>query len=218
MGNDFIFPKWTNRIPKFLITLGVLGFVGVVSAFYFLAAPDFIESGYEPAQPNPFSHKVHAGNLGLDCRYCHSNVERSSVAGVPATETCMNCHRFVRWDTPTIRQVTGQWSANVPFQWTRVHRLPDFAYFSHQPHVRAGLECAACHGDVASMDRMRVVAPMSMGWCLNCHRNLDKQKVTKQFTSTVSWESPRAVGHKVIWSGTRTQLNPPKVDCSGCHR
>ncbi len=156
-GNDFIFPKWTNRAPAVIVTSAVCGFALLVVYFNFFAAPDFLEAGYEPVQPVAFSHKVHAGNLGIDCRYCHANVERSPVAGIPATETCMNCHRFVRWDTPTIRPVTERWSENVPIRWTRVHRLPEYVYFSHQPHVRSGMECAACHGDVAQMDRVRVV-------------------------------------------------------------
>lgn len=218
MNQDFHFPKWTNRIPAFLIGVAVLGAAGVISGFYFFAAPDFLEAGYEPVQPIAFSHKVHAGKLGMDCRYCHSNVERSSVAGVPATETCMNCHRFVRWDTPTIRPVTQQWTDNLPIQWTRVHRLPEYVHFSHQPHVRSGLECAACHGDVANMDRVRVVAPMSMGWCLNCHRNLDQQKVTREFTTTLAWEKQKNRDRSVVLTGTRERLNPPKIDCSGCHR
>lgn len=218
MPSDFLFPKWTNRLPKYVVFLFVVSMAAVSAGFYFFAAPDFLEAGYEPVQPINFSHKVHAGNLGMDCRYCHFNVERAASAGVPPTETCMNCHRFVLWDTPTVRPVTQRWTENIPIQWVRVHRLPGYTYFSHQPHVRAGLDCAACHGEVAKMDRVRVAAPMSMGWCLNCHRNLEKQNVSLNFVASPSWESQKNAGRKVVRSGVRARLNPPKVDCSGCHR
>lgn len=162
--------------------------------------------GFEPVQPIAFSHRLHAGELAIQCLYCHSGAERSRYAGIPAASTCMNCHRFItakRADvraeeelakkehrkpraivSPEIQKLYTALALDAKFRrdprkplqtvkWTRIHRVPDFVYFDHRPHVAAGLECQKCHGPVETMERARQEASMTMGWCVNCHRGRD---------------------------------------------
>lgn len=187
----------------------------LLSAGLFLAVLTFIDTartsvnlpgnhqGYEPAQPISYSHRLHAGELGIDCRYCHFGAERSRSAGVPPTNVCMNCHGFIsapfaavraesdaavkearsprRIIAPTLRPLytSAGWNNDLkpdpamnaaPIEWVRVHNLPDFVYFDHRPHVNAGVQCQQCHGEVQTMERVRQVEDLSMGWCVNCHR------------------------------------------------
>ena len=122
-------------------------------------------------QPVPFSHKHHAGELGIDCRYCHNFVERSKYAGVPPTQTCMNCHQMVdSTNRPELEKLKKYYADNEPIPWVKVHDLPDFVYFSHKRHVLGGVKCQECHGevqDIMTVDRR--VNTLEMGWCLNCH-------------------------------------------------
>jgi hypothetical protein len=128
-----------------------------------------------PEQPIAFSHKIHAGEAGIGCMFCHAYVEHSPVAGVPAMARCAGCHKFVKQDpdrpaiTAEIKPLLQILKDGGRIEWVRVHRLPDHVYFTHQRHVLAGVDCKECHGDVASMDRVRQVAPLTMGWCLSCH-------------------------------------------------
>lgn len=128
------------------------------------------QQGYEPAQPIEFSHALHAGEFRVDCQYCHTGAERSRHAGVPALSTCMNCHTQVKKDAPAIQKLAAAAAGREPLAWVRVHRFPDFAYFSHASHVTSGkLACQACHGPVETMVRLRQDQSMNMGWCLTCH-------------------------------------------------
>ncbi len=125
-----------------------------------------------PEQPIDFPHTVHVGQLGLACTYCHIHVEDSPEAGVPPLEICMGCHRSVAVDRPEVRKLIRSYEQKKPVEWIKVHDLPDFIYFSHKRHVRAEVDCSACHGDVAKMDRIKRVRPLRMGWCIGCHRAL----------------------------------------------
>ena len=151
--------------------------------------------GFEPVQPVAFSHRQHSGDLGIQCLYCHSGAERSRYAGIPAASTCMNCHRFVKAKratvraeeelakkegrkprpvvSPEIRKLEDAVKTSTPVRWTRIHQVPDFVYFDHRPHVSAGVECQKCHGPVETMERVRQVNSLNMGWCVNCHRGRD---------------------------------------------
>ncbi len=151
--------------------------------------------GFEPMQPIAFSHRLHAGELNIQCLYCHSAAEKSRHAGIPAASTCMNCHKFItaprslvraeeelaKKENRKLRQVTSPELAklyaaingNQPIAWTRVHQLSAFVYFDHRPHVAAGLECQKCHGPVETMERVRQMEPLNMGQCVNCHRGRD---------------------------------------------
>ncbi len=122
-----------------------------------------------PEQPIDFPHDVHVGTYKMDCQYCHSSVDKSQFANIPAVGTCMGCHRITARDKPRIQQLTKYSQEGKSIPWTRVHDLPDFVHFTHRPHIRNGVACAECHGDVGKMEAVRQVAPLSMGWCLDCH-------------------------------------------------
>jgi len=168
--------------------------------------------GYRPVQPIAYSHRVHAGELAIPCLYCHPGAERSRNAGIPSQGMCMNCHRFVKATLGAIREeerlAEEEGRSPLPVvsleleklfaadeqgvEWARVHKLPDFVYFDHRPHVASGLACQRCHGPIESMDRVRQFSSLSMGWCVDCHR---------------------------ASSGTRLAGKPvdPSLDCVTCH-
>jgi len=123
-----------------------------------------------PRQPLAFSHKVHAGDQGIHCLYCHRHAPRSPVAGIPAVADCRACHLFISADRPEIIKLMGYWEKKEPIPWVRVYALPDHVYFPHMMHIRAGLPCSSCHGEVATMDRITRSVSLKMGWCLDCHR------------------------------------------------
>lgn len=131
--------------------------------------------GYSPSQPIPFSHQRHAGIRKMQCLYCHSNVDKSPHANVPSSSVCMNCHRVVLTDSPWIKKLTEAHDKNEPIQWVNVHVLPDYVYFNHQRHIQKGIACETCHGNVASMEQVKQVNPLTMGWCVNCHRQPQNQ-------------------------------------------
>ncbi len=128
---------------------------------------------YTPDQPIPFSHKKHAGELKIQCKYCHSNAYHSASAGVPPMNTCMGCHTYVATNSESIKYLTQKYNDNEPIEWVKVHDLPDFVRFSHKPHMKAGLKCQECHGEVEKMEVVGQHAPLQMGWCLNCHVKKD---------------------------------------------
>ena len=130
----------------------------------------FSNVGYTPKQPVAFSHKLHAGTRKIPCLYCHSNAERSRHATVPAVNVCMNCHLVARTDRPDIQKITALYNADKPIPWIRVHRLPDYVYFSHRWHIARGFPCQKCHGPVEKMNEIRQVSSLKMGWCIDCHR------------------------------------------------
>jgi hypothetical protein len=123
-----------------------------------------------PLQPLAFSHKAHAGDSGIHCLYCHRYAAKSPVAGIPAVADCRACHLYISPDAVEIKKLMGYWERREPIPWIRVHVLPDHVYFPHMMHIRAGLACSSCHGEVAAMERVSRTASLKMGWCLNCHR------------------------------------------------
>ena len=126
--------------------------------------------GYQPAQPIIYSHAVHAGDLAIACQYCHFAAERGRFAGIPPASICMNCHGQVRQDHPEIVKIARAIETEEPIAWVRVHRLPDHAFFDHSIHVTANVACQTCHGQIQEMGLVRQEAPLTMGWCLDCHR------------------------------------------------
>ena len=166
-----IFHPSMNTVAKGSIfgAVFILGFLGYVVSAY--DRSDW-HTGADEAreQPVPFSHEHHVRGLGLDCRYCHTSVENSYFAGIPATKTCMTCHSVI-WNTaPILEPVRESWRTNRPIAWNRVHNLPEFVYFNHSIHVAKGIGCSTCHGAVDEMPLMRQVNSLQMEWCLNCHR------------------------------------------------
>ncbi|MBA4031251.1 MAG: cytochrome C [Planctomyces sp.] len=193
------------------------------------ASPWTLDVGYQPKQPVPFSHALHAGKLKMDCRYCHNTVEVAAFAAVPATATCIKCHRgadengivattAVRSKSPKLLPVRESYASGESVQWVKIHDLPDYAYFNHSAHVRRGVGCVSCHGRIDKMEEVNQRKPLSMAWCLECHRDptphlrpLDK--ITQM--DWVSTETPQLVLGKRI----QEQLHlKTKENCSTCHR
>lgn len=168
-------PRSCRGLKSSLATLAFVVAVFVVvptkaHAWWMYTPGDTVDNvGYKPTQPIPFSHKLHAGDKGVPCQYCHSSARRSISAGIPSLNTCMGCHRLVATERPNIKIVTDHYKKNEPIEWVKVHDLPDFVRFSHKVHVNAKLECQECHGQVQEMDVVEQQAPLQMGWCIGCH-------------------------------------------------
>src|SRR5688500_8903931 len=167
-----IFPEWTETLKKALRVL-VLGAPVYLVLLITLGVSDgkAIRIGYQPVQPVPYSHARHAGELGMDCRYCHNTVEHTAKAAVPPAATCMNCHSQVLTTDPRLLPIRSSYADGSPVRWTRVHDLPDYVYFNHSAHVTRGVGCETCHGRVDTMVKVSQEKPLTMGWCVDCHRN-----------------------------------------------
>ncbi len=207
-----IFPRSINRLPAVAAVALALITGGAVFIVWYYFSPLNTQVGYAPHQPVPYSHRLHAGQLGIDCRYCHTNVERSVVAMVPPTQTCMNCHALVKADSAKLAPVRESWATGKPIEWVRVHRLPDHAYFDHSVHVTAGVGCVECHGRVDQMDVVAQAKPLSMSWCLDCHRDPGPRLRPKDQVTNMEWARKDDEPIKLA-----RPVDPPK-HCSGCHR
>ncbi|MDQ7054395.1 MAG: cytochrome c3 family protein [candidate division KSB1 bacterium] len=212
-----IFPKWTNRLPLIMALSGLLVVGGGVGFFWYYGSPKYLEVGYRPEQPVPYSHKLHAGDLGMDCRYCHNFVEVSHEANVPPIQTCMNCHTLIKPNSEKLVAIQESWTTGRPLQWIRVHKLPEYAYFDHSAHLRAGVGCASCHGNVAEMEKITKVEPMSMGWCLDCHRDPDMHLRPLDQITNMKWVPPPNQREYAAKVKKERNILPPE-NCSACHR
>jgi hypothetical protein len=219
-----IFPKWTNRLPLMIIVGGGLVGTAVVGGTWYYATPKYTRVGYMPIQPVAFSHNLHAGQLGLDCRYCHSAVEKSWFSNIPSASTCMNCHNQVLKDDPKLELVRESAATGKPTPWVQIHKTPDYVYFNHSVHVNRGVSCVECHGRIDQMDEVKHAKPFSMGFCLDCHRDpaaklrpLDKITDlgwTPSADTKVAAEKQRADGQKLLHDWKVESLQ----NCSACHR
>ena len=157
---------------KKLMALGFLVAGGIAVAGVAWVFPTASNQGYAPEQPIPFSHKIMAGDFKIPCLYCHTGADKSKHALVPSMNVCMNCHSAVKPDSPYIQKLKQVYAEGKTFEWVRVHELPDFVFFSHERHVSKGVQCESCHGDVKKMERIVQVQPLTMGWCLDCHKGV----------------------------------------------
>ena len=219
-----IFPKSANALPlQISIFLVVLGGVAAAGITYY-ATPAYLRVGYQPVQPVPFSHKIHAGQLGLDCRYCHNGVEKSWFANLPGASTCMNCHSQVLKDDPRLQIVRDSATNNTPIAWVQIHRTPDYVYFNHSVHVTRGISCVECHGRVDQMDEVREVKSLSMSFCLDCHRDPAAYIRPTGKVTDLGWQwSTNAVKNSEMQEVEGQKLvNHMHVEslqsCSACHR
>lgn len=202
------------------LALGAAGSaVFAAGLIWYYGSPEYTDVGYRPKQPVAFSHRLHAGELGMDCRYCHASVELSHEANIPPTQTCMNCHHMIGTENEKLQPIRDSFESGDPIEWIRVHMLPEYAYFDHSVHLRAGVGCASCHGNVAEMDIVEQKQPLSMGWCLDCHRNPDQhlRDLTQTKVTDMSWVPPDNQNDLAKRLIQDKQLNPPE-DCSACHR
>ena len=169
-------------MKKLIGAVVVIGLLGGLSVFVWALTTNKIvigyNQGYKPDQPIPFSHKLHAGDYKINCKYCHSAVDVSRHATVPPLNVCMNCHITVKVDSPWIQQITEAYNSGKGIAWNKVHLLPDFVKFSHAPHIKAGKDCTACHGNVQTMEKVSQVQSLSMGFCVNCHRQPENHAPT----------------------------------------
>lgn len=213
--NDF--PRWTNRLRVILGLVGAVAGVWIVSLFAYGASPRTLNAGYAPEQPIPFSHALHAGELGLDCRYCHTTVEATARAAIPSLETCMNCHQRIRTESEALAPLRASFVEGTPLAWRRVHDLPDYVYFDHSAHVTRGVACVTCHGRIDTMERVRQEQPLSMGWCLECHRDPTPNLRPRELVTLMEWRPDRPaaeIGAEIA----ETNHIRPSTDCSTCHR
>jgi len=214
------FPRWTNLLPLKAVVCGGFLATAVVAGITYYFTPKYTRVGYEPGQPVPFSHEIHVTQLGMDCRYCHTNVEVSGHSNVPTTQTCMSCHTQVQAQSPKLQAVRDSWETGLPVQWVRVHKSPDYVYFNHAIHVNRGVSCVSCHGKVNEMPVVYHAESQSMGWCLECHRNPEKSLRPLNEVYNLNWE-PADAGLKQVSLGKQLEeqwhINPPET-CAGCHR
>jgi hypothetical protein len=145
--------------------------LSVFAITYYVSYAERNGIGYQPEQPIKYSHKLHAGELQIDCKYCHSGVENSRVANVPSPDVCMNCHSIAKKDSPEIQKLIKFYEENKPIPWKRVHRVPEFVYFNHSVHVNKDIDCINCHGDIEKMEVVGQVRSFTMRACLDCHRD-----------------------------------------------
>jgi hypothetical protein len=214
----------TPRLPRRIqdLPLGrAAGSVAVavlaVGATWYYASPAYTEVGYRPVQPVAYSHQLHAGELGIDCLYCHATVDRAPAAVVPPTRVCMNCHHVVRRDSPALAAVRESAAKGRPLEWVRVHDLPGFVFFDHRPHLRAGVGCATCHGRIDEMEVVTQARPLDETWCLDCHRDPDPYLRPDDELTTMDWRAPSNQRELAARIREEKHLAPP-VGCTGCHR
>ena len=188
----FVFPRWANYLLPGLVLMVIGGATYLPTLAGFGASPKTTDVGYQPEQPVPFSHALHAGQLALDCRMCHYTVDKAGFAAVPPTQVCMNCHTNIKPDSPKLVPVMESWKTDRPLPWTKVHDLPDFTYFNHSAHINQGVGCVSCHGRVDQMDVIYQAQPLSMSWCLECHRAPERFLRPRDEVTNLAW---RATDH-----------------------
>ena len=200
----------TSTAFKFFIGFFFICFVGKAGLDGLMGLG--MQQGYAPKQPIPFSHKIHAGKYKIDCNYCHTGVNKSKAANIPSANICMNCHNVIKTESPKLKGLFEAVKNNKPIEWVRVHNLPDLAYFNHSQHVKVGgLECKTCHGPVEEMEVVQQYSPLTMGWCINCHRE-----------TPVNAEG-NAYYDKLVILHKEKSKDPMKVkdigglECSKCH-
>lgn len=214
------FPKSINKLPiQLVIFLGALASL-VVGMVTYYGTPKYTRVGYMPIQPVPFSHEIHFGQLKISCTYCHTNVERSPHSNVPDSQTCMTCHSQIRTDSDALAPIRESYQSGKPVPWVRIHMVPDYVYFAHQVHVNRGISCGSCHGKIPLMTEIYHKKPLSMDFCLDCHRNPENyirpldRIYDMNYEKTVPEQERRRKGEKLV---AHWEINPGQ-SCSVCHR
>ncbi len=214
----FLFPRWTNALlPFLLISAAIAPLYGAFVVAYGFS-PKTIDVGYQPVQPVPYSHALHVGQLGLDCRYCHSTVDRAAFAAIPPTQTCMNCHTQIQRESPKLEKIRDSYESGLPVEWIKVHKLPDYSYFNHSAHVNRGVGCVECHGRVDQMAVVYRYSPLAMGWCLECHRDpVDRLRPVSRITD-LAWDQRIELNEEEREKLVKLYHINPSENCSTCHR
>ncbi len=218
------FSRSANVIARLLLVGSVVVIVLLASlgaALY--RSPVLTQVGIAKAQPIPFSHQRHVGANGIDCRYCHTSVEKSGFAGIPPTETCMTCHSQVLADAPMLAPVHESWKSGESLEWTRVYDVPDFVYFDHSIHIAKGVGCTTCHGDIDDMRLTHKANTLHMGWCLQCHKDPGKFVRPADKVFDPEWRAELDDSFEQAVDGPRlveeNNINVGQLtNCSVCHR
>jgi hypothetical protein len=215
-----VFRPSTNTFSR----VSIFGAVFIIAALAWGSAlinrsPYVTEAYVAREQPVPFSHRHHAGELGIDCRYCHTSVENTAFAGLPPTKTCMNCHAQIWVDSPMLEPVRASFRTDRSIEWTKVHDLPDFVYFNHSIHVQKGIGCVSCHGRVDRMNLTWQENSLQMEWCLNCHRHPEEYLRPREQVFSMTWQpngDQEVLGRQLL---KRYNIEVAHLtNCSTCHR
>ena len=207
-----------------IIVVGSLMGGAVTAGVWYYFTPKYFRVGYQPIQPVAFSHATHNGQLGIDCRYCHSTVEKSWFSNIPSSSTCMNCHNQVLKDDPRLALVRESAASGKPIPWVQIHKVPDFVYFNHSVHVNRGISCVECHGQINQMEEVYHAKPLSMSFCLDCHRDpAAKLRPPDKITDlNWKWSEDPAVAEQTQRAKGKEMMDHWKVEslanCSACHR
>lgn len=221
-----IFPRSSNLLPfKIVLCLAILGGAATAGVWYYFTNK-YTNVGYQPLQPVPFPHDVHVAQLGMDCRYCHSFVEVAAHSNVPTTQVCMNCHQQIQKENPKLKPLFDSWMTGKSVEWVQIHKTPDYVYFNHSAHVNRGVSCVSCHGRVDKMAVVHHDQPLSMAWCLDCHRHPEHHLRPLDQITNLGWQPPTKEGQSVakaqqeLGNGIKRDwaINPPDKNCFGCHR
>jgi Cytochrome c7 and related cytochrome c len=216
-----IFHRSTNTLSRLSIYGAAFIVVALGGAIYEVnEAPYFTEVNVAQQQPVPFSHKHHVSELGIDCRYCHTSVEKSSFAGVPPTYTCMSCHSQIWLNSPMLEPVRASLRTDRSIEWTRVNALPDFVYFDHSIHIKKGVGCTTCHGPIGEMPITWRANTLYMRWCLGCHRQPELYVRPRSEIFNAAYEPPNnqlTVGEQLV-KDYKIKDSKQLTDCATCHR
>src|SRR5712671_7209227 len=211
-----IFPRSSNNIARASLVIVAVVVAGLGWGLWELERTPYVtNAGVRRPQPVPFSHQHHVTGLGIDCRYCHTSVEQSSFAGIPPTKTCMNCHSQIWTNAAMLEPVRASFATGKPIVWSRVHRLPDFVHFNHSIHVSKGIGCASCHGRIDLMPLTYQASPLTMEWCLTCHRAPEKfvRPRSQVFNMAYITNDQESIGPRLVQEYNIQKL----TSCSTCH-
>ena len=211
-----IFSKKANLIPAVSLIAGLFASVFILLLIWYYFSPEFTDVGYAPEQPVQYSHRLHAGQLGMDCQYCHTSVQSAAHSNIPATETCMNCHAQIQRESLLLVPVRESWATGKSIEWIKVHHLPDYAQFSHAVHVNNGVGCETCHGRIDQMEIVAQAEPLSMGWCLECHRQPELFLRPDDAVTKMGYVQPADFVKRNLERIRLEGIRPPE-NCSACH-
>lgn len=212
------FPRWSDSVLRVALIGLALVVVGVPSlSMAWMRSPLHTDTDKPLEQPVEFDHRHHVRDDGIDCGYCHHDAFRAPTAGVPATELCMGCHGQIWSQSPLLEPVRQSYFSDQPIRWRRVHDLPDFVFFDHSAHVRRGVGCESCHGRVDTMGRVYAVAPLTMKWCLDCHRDPIAHLRPPEAATVMGWTPPEPQPSYGRRLAAELAIRAP-THCTGCHR
>ena len=215
------FNKSANNIARISMVAVAVGAVTAFLAYTQIARSSYLTNQYlERQQPVQFSHKHHVGDDGIDCRYCHQTVETTATAGMPSTQTCMNCHSQIWNDSPYLEPVRASFRDNKPIEWERVHDLPEFTYFNHSIHIAKGVGCSTCHGKIDNMPAVYQENTLQMEWCIACHRAPEQFIRPKSEIYNMQWQDADidANKRKELKEQYKIRSKEMMTSCSTCHR